>query len=321
MKEILAAYAVLPDLEPDEISGCLKCSNIDALLKQVSAKPPRRTGHMTRYACVGAQSCLNQVDGDKIERDRIGIFLGTALGNVTESILVQKQIFTEADQHPSPIKFSTSLSNMSAFHVAALTGISGPNMVISQNEASFEGAILSAQLFSESDDIDYALVGGVDCCFGTAQQLAQYYDFPEETLFGEGSGWILLGRDASLSLGEILDIRLMHRFPEKGETDAETRLVNYLVELISRNRDAQEPVRILPGLRIERSMIETLSNALSNVQPMAYLDQTGIYPTAAASGIADIISRTHDPGLYVHLALGSMNRFSAILFRLKNTQG
>ncbi len=317
MKEILAAYAVLPDTKVDEISGCLKCGRIDALLKQEFSKPPRRIGQMTRFACVGAAACLKRYEGEKIEKSRIGIFLGTALGNTTESILVQKQIFTEDDQLPSPIKFSASLSNMSAFFAAAVTGIKGPNILISQNEYSFEGAILSAQLCGESDDVDYALVGGADCCFGTKQQLGQYFGFPEDTLFGEGTGWILLGRDSGRSLGEILDVKIFNRFATKKELDPSSGFATCIFELVQKHRCSGEAVRILPGVRIEQSTIQQLVESLPGAKALSYLDQTGIYPTAVASGIANIISKAHEPGLYLHLAKCCREQISAMAFRLK----
>jgi hypothetical protein len=50
----------------------------------------------------------------------------------------------------------------------------------------------------------------------------------------------------------------------------------------------------------------------------AYLNKTGIYPTAVAGGIADLICNSRDEGLYVHIARNNKNRAAMTIFRLRH---
>ncbi len=317
MRAILAAYAILPDREPNESTGRLSFSNLDGLKKRILDAPPRRMGRMTKYACIGAVACLKEADRNTIPAGKLGVFHGSALGNINETHQVQKQIFTLSNQLPSPIKFSASLSNMSSHFVAVLTGAKGPNLVVAQDELSFEGAVLSALLAGDIGDIDFALTGGTDCCFGTQQELSNALNFPEQTLFGEGSGWILLGRNSSASLGEVVDIKIGNSLGALSESDGATTYRKYLVDLINDYRQNQEDIYVVPGLRVDRSQFEGIVDSLSPAKSIEYLNKTGVYPTAAANGIADIISCSHAPGLYVHLAKSGLGQIAIMLFRLK----
>jgi len=270
---------------------------------------------MTKFACVGAVNCLNSYKQRSLDEEYLGVFFGTALGNMKESHLVQRQIFTEPDGMPSPIKFSTSLSNISAFYVAAASGAKGANQVISQNEFSFEGALLSALLFDYKNRPYHSLVGAADCCFGTRHLHGQYMGFPEDSDFGEGTGWLLLGKEADHSLGQILDIRFVQF--EEPETLGKKNL-REITATIGNYRKEDESVFILPGLRIEDYLLNRITDSVSQVSIIPFLKKTGIYPTASAAGIADLISQPHSSGLYLHLAKNSGNRAAITVFRLNN---
>ncbi len=312
MQEILASYSILPDIDclDDDETGCRTFSRIDALLKETLVKPPRRLGHMTKFACAGAVNCLKGSQQQTIPGEALDVFFGTGLGNMQESNLVQRQIFTEPDEMPSPIKFSTSLSNISAFFVAATSGAKGANQVISQNEFSFEGALLSSLLFDNTDRTSYSLVGAADCCFGSRQLHGQYMDFPYETDFGEGTGWLLLGKETDDSLGQILDVRFVP-FGSKKKLAEITNIVKSF-------RKGDEPVVILPGLRIDDQLLNRISTVLPQISIIPYLNKTGIYPTAAAAGIADLIAQPHSPGLYLHLAQNIRKKTAVTVFRLNS---
>jgi hypothetical protein len=315
LNQILAAYAILPDPDPDLLTGNLGYQNLKKLKKQVLPKAPRRLGHMSQFATIGAAACLQKTDEAKIVRDRLGVFHGSALGNINEVYTVQKQIFLEPEHLPSPIQFSVSLSNMSSFFAAVVTGAMGPNQVVSQGELSFEGALLAAIVSGEINDIDFALVGGTDCFFGSKRETAHCLGYSENTVFGEGTGWLLLGRDPEGSLGEIIDIE---QFYVENVTDHDNLsfLSKYIIDIASRHRHKGESVWIIKGLRVEQRTIADIVKQIPESSVIEYLEKTGIYPTAAAAAIADLISMTPEPGLYFHIAQNGMKQAGLISFRI-----
>ncbi len=315
MRDILSAFAVLPDSDPDEKTGRRTCRNLDEIKKQVLVKAPRRIGYMTKYACIGAVGCLKNLNQPDNRESILGIFHGSALGNITETHVVQQQIFKEENQLPSPIRFSMSLSNMSSFNIAVLTGARGPNMLISQDELSFEGAMMSSFLAADSRSIDMGLIGGTDCCFGTNQELSNALNIPIDTSFGEGTGWLLLGKGSTDSLGKILDVRLFRFVNNEDSTEV---FFQRIQKVMNDFREEQEPVFILPGLRIESILLERLSKSIPKAHFVHYLEKTGIYPTAAAAGIADIVNNAHPSGLYLHLAQSKGNQAAIMIFRLNS---
>jgi len=315
LRDILSAFAILPDSNPDAETGRRTCRNLEDIKMQVLAKAPRRIGYMTKYACIGAVGCLKNWNQAGNEGKTLGIFHGSALGNINETHIVQQQIFKEENQLPSPIRFSMSLSNMSSFNIAVLTGARGPNILISQDELSFEGAMLSSCLAFESQSIEMSLIGGTDCCFGTNRELSNALGLSEETAFGEGTGWLLLGRDSDHSLGEFLDVR-MFRFANN--EDLSEVFLEEIQKAMDLFKEEQESVFILPGLRIDCAFVEELSNSFPKVHMVHYLEKTGIYPTASAAGIADIINSAHPSGLYLHLAQDKGNQAAIMIFRLNN---
>ena len=321
MRAILAAYGILPDPEPDESTGHLLYRDLNKLQKQILVSPPRRMGYTTKYACIGAVACLNKRDNIPIPGERLGVFHGSALGNIRETYQVQKDIFTLTDNLPSPIKFSASLNNMSSFFVAVLVGAKGPNIIVSQDELSFEGALLSAMLASDGGDIDYALVGGTDCSFGTRQELSTSLRFSEETVFGEGTGWMLLGPDSDSSLGEVVEVKVLNNLGTMDGSNKSKQLQQYVIDRINFNRQNYEDIYLIPGLRIDPPLIGGIADSFSKTQVIHYLDKTGTYPTAVANGLADVISHAHDPGLYVHLVISGLGQISVLIIRLKGFDG
>ena len=312
MTSILAAFALLPD--PTENTGCadLICSDLEALERRFVARRPRRAGRMTRMACVGASGCLAGYDHGETFGKRLGVFHGTALGNLQETCDVVRQVVEEPDQLPSPIRFSCSMSNMSSFFVAQVTGARGPNLLVSQGVLSFEGALLAAVLAQEVGECEHVLVGATDGSLSSREEYVTTLGCPAATCLGEGSGWLLLGPESPGACGDLLHVELL-----PGGCGDETA---WAVEVAGRCRDLahrEEPIRIMPGTGITQEDSRALLALLPGARLQPYLDETGLYPTASAAGLAARLAHPRRAATYAHVARNDERQSSLTLIRVR----
>ncbi len=307
MKQVLAAFALYPDSRQDPMDDDLECRDLAALEREFVPRRPRRVGRMTRMACIGASACRQRHTQAEIPADRLGLFHGTALGNLRETHEVFHQVVGQPEELPSPIRFSCSLSTVSAFFAAQVTGARGPNLLVSQGDFSFEGALLSAVSSGELGEVDFALVGATDGICASRDEHLAVLGYSPETRLGEGSGWLLLGRDAEGALGELAHVELL---PKSGSW------VSAVEERIRGFRSAEEPLWVMPGLRVDAEQTESLIQRLPGARLKGYLGRTGFYPTAAACGLAGLFSDAPEPGFYAHVVQNETGRVALTLLRL-----
>jgi len=157
----------------------------------------RKIGRFIKLALCGAITAV-QRSGLTLPKDRTAVVLGTGIGNS-----IDLAGFTEAtlggptELFPSPIQFANGTGNAGAFYVAEALGLTGPVLAVSQDDVSFECALLAARDLLQAGDVDFALVGGVDVLFGTDAAQRERMRLPDELSvpLSEGSGWLLLERN------------------------------------------------------------------------------------------------------------------------------
>ncbi len=155
----------------------------------------RRIGSYVKLAQVGAQSCLASVPGARLKGARIGVFMGSGLGNTEVSVPLAEGILHAEKPWCSPMAFAGSVGNAAAFYVARSLELMGPNLTVSQEELSFEAALLEGVLALAEGTVDLALVGGVDVR-ETAREEEHRARLDAVGVAGEpaaGAGWVLLG--------------------------------------------------------------------------------------------------------------------------------
>ena len=172
----------------------------------------RKIGRFIKLALAGAAVAVKHAGLKELPARRTGIFLGTGLGNLAD--LVPFVISLYDGSIPSPIQFANSVGNSGAFYVAQAYGVEGPVQAISQDEVSFEAAVVNAALLLEAGEIDLALVGGVDVFVAPlSDHLARIgRDAAElsEASLAEGAGFWVLSRKRSGSIAELIDASLSH---------------------------------------------------------------------------------------------------------------
>ncbi len=186
---------------------------LDPLVEQLLGRRLRKVGRFIKLSLCGALSALRDPLLPSGSRERVGVFLATGLGNLLDLISFSEAALGGGQSFPSPTQFANSLGNSAAFYVAQALEISGPVLAVSQDELSFEAAVINAWALLEANEIDLALVGGVDidCPAAEDQRTRMGFEPEGDVTPGEGSAWLVLERASAGSTAIIEDVRLGNR--------------------------------------------------------------------------------------------------------------
>ncbi|MBT3290917.1 MAG: beta-ketoacyl synthase [Victivallales bacterium] len=165
----------------------------------------RRVDRFSRLAMLGICQAL---DGVEVDRDRLGLIVGTGYGALTTTFKFLDTVIEEGDALASPIMFSNSVHSAALSNASICLGIRGPGLTVSQFELSVHSALLSACQWLAQGVVDAVVCGGVDeyhpvvgYCrdrfFADANQgPVAPLDFARQSaVVGEGAGFLLIGRD------------------------------------------------------------------------------------------------------------------------------
>jgi 3-oxoacyl-[acyl-carrier-protein] synthase II len=224
-------------------------------------KALRRIDHYTRMALLGAFMALD--DARCTDRQRLGIIVATGYGATCNTFDFQDSLLNHRDPCGSPTKFSNSVHNAAAAHIAIFLKAMGPNLSLSHFDMSMPSALATAVQWLAEKRVDTVLVGGVD---EFCKVLGYYYYFrdtpssqkwfPPQTppsnyeIVGEGACFFVLKRegDGDNAYGSIEAVR-MGRFngrdPERPRNAAYIIAADGYSECDHRYRDwltAGEPV-------------------------------------------------------------------------------
>jgi hypothetical protein len=306
---VIAASYIGPSLVPDQdlLWNEQKLPlNTDDLVAAVMGQPMRRAGRFIKMVCCGALACLKKLPPDYLKEKKAGIFLATGLGNVDEILPFITQVFKHEGGFPSPNQFANSVSNAAAFFLARISEIKGIVLTISDEELSFESALWLAQSYLESGEIDLALVGGCDVFTPTIEEYRERMNLTPGNSrllpMGEGSSWLLLGREKERKIGEILAVEmnkegdLLKNFSANG--NILKKLEDFAVLLPADKHLSEMSSRFfLPGFRVNEVATELWKNKSWEIHD--YLPHCGIHHTAVAFGIAHALQKNKS-ALFVH---------------------
>ncbi len=266
-------------------------------VKEIVGVPLRQASHLVELAAVGSQLCLKRLPYPAPENT--AVYLGTGLAEVRKNEAVFRQVMPPGPGLASPFDFINAANNMAAFYVAKLGNFRARNLTVTQEEFSFEWALHLAAADLRAGEYRQVLIGGVDenshPRIGHLRRIALRDDQP----MGEGSGWLVLSAAAERACGELIEVKHVARGTEPVQT---------LRDAVRIWRRPEEPLTLLPGLRIEAAEVEQLAAALPGLRVQDYLGFCGGYHTAAAFGIAALFDAPAAPGLFLHLNRDSSGR-------------
>lgn len=99
---------------------------------------------------------------DEAARHRSAIVVGSQFGNQRETVRYTRRVLDEGLGAGSPLLFPNLVLNAPAGYAAIELGWTGPNLTVSNHEASGEAALAAAAELIASGACDRAIAGGVD---------------------------------------------------------------------------------------------------------------------------------------------------------------
>ncbi len=103
-----------------------------------------------------------RLDDGTVPPQRMGIVVGSALGNISESVQYLERLFTKGPALASPMMFPNLVLNAPASHAAMEIGCTGVNLTVSQGEISGEHAVALGCELIRAGRADVVLAGGGD---------------------------------------------------------------------------------------------------------------------------------------------------------------
>ncbi|MFO7570612.1 MAG: beta-ketoacyl synthase N-terminal-like domain-containing protein [Smithellaceae bacterium] len=288
---VIAAGYLGPSLAPNQDVAWDEAGlphSPDDLVQKMMGQPMRRAGRFIKLVCCGALACLQNAPKEALQDKKVGIFLATGLGNIDEILPFITQVFKHDGGFPSPNQFANSVSNAAAFFLARVCEVKGVVLTISQEEHSFESALWLAQSYLEAGDIDLALVGGCDVFTPSVDDYRERMDLKPDNArllpMGEGSSWLLMGRQGDAGIGRLDTVILNSHDVAPESLSCPLNVINQCESAVAFAQAAAEQKILLPGFRLITSADPQFSSAGWDMDD--YLPHCGISPTAAAYGIA-----------------------------------
>lgn len=274
-------------------------------VKEIVGVPLRQASHLVEMAAIGSQLCLKRLAVAAPENT--AVYVGTGLAEVRKNEAVFRQVMPPGPGMASPFDFINAANNMAAFYAAKLGNFRARNLTVSQEDFSFEWALQLATSDLRTGDYRQALVGGVDENSLPRANHLRRIALRDDQPMGEGSGWLLLSVAAEHARGELIEIKCL--------TPAAS-FISTMQTGVPVWRGAQEPITLLPGLRMEATEIAKLLQAVPELQVQNYLAWCGGFHTAAACGMAALFDAPVQPGLFIHVNRDSSGRHMLCVLRV-----
>lgn len=134
----------------------------------------RRMGNLARYVVAAGRMAFDdgRLAAANVAPHRIGVVVGSALGDINDSIVYLEKLFTRGAAAASPLLFPNLVLNAPASYVAMEFGATGVNLTVSQAEISGELAVIQACEVIRAGRADVVLAGGGDELGGVVVETA-----------------------------------------------------------------------------------------------------------------------------------------------------
>lgn len=192
----------------------------------ISRKELKRLDSYVIYGLVATDEAqkMAQIDFDKINRERVGVLLGSGIGGMEEFEEQSRILWTKGPRRVSPFLIPKLISNMAAGHAAMMYKIYGPNFSVVSACASGAHAIGNAMTLIREDECDIIIAGASEAAItrlgiaGFANMKAitsSYNDAPEKASrpFDAHRDGFVMGEGAGVLVLESLEHALQRKAP------------------------------------------------------------------------------------------------------------
>lgn len=128
----------------------------------INKKELRRLDKFTQYAIASAKMAVedSKLDLDKVERNRMGVIIGSGIGGVETIEEQHKILLNKGNKRVSPFFVPMMIGNMAAGQVSIYLGAKGPNTNVCTACASGTHSIGDAFKLIQRGDADIMVAGG-----------------------------------------------------------------------------------------------------------------------------------------------------------------
>jgi len=184
--------------------------------EHISSIHLRRMDPVARMVVAAGRLALSDahLDLGTVEREDVGIVVGSAFGDASESAGYLERVFTRGPSLASPLVFPNLVLNAAGSYLAMDLEATGVNLTVSQGEVSGERAIMLGADMLQQGRAEIVLAGGADqlarIVFDayrraralSAQRGGEEWSSPYDTernglVLGEGAAMVVLERHAS----------------------------------------------------------------------------------------------------------------------------
>ncbi len=131
-------------------------------VQYMDAKQSKRTDRSVHLAACAAGQCLQDVPLDSMDRDRIGVVMGSGIGGICTFEVQHNILVKRGPGKVSPFFIPMMISNMSAGYLSIAHGLKGPNFTTVSACASGGNAIADAYMLIKAGYADAMLTGGTE---------------------------------------------------------------------------------------------------------------------------------------------------------------
>lgn len=124
----------------------------------VELRKLRRAEQISKNVLLCAFRALEQAQIKDAAKANLGISLAMGAGALESTLKFMDSIVEDGDELSSPTAFASSVHNSTALFLSMFLGIHGPCVVTGQLDASFAGALLTAQQFLAKKMCEQVLV-------------------------------------------------------------------------------------------------------------------------------------------------------------------
>jgi 3-oxoacyl-[acyl-carrier-protein] synthase II len=157
-------------IELDQPVGAAELPILGAPVRDFQAKDfissvrLRRMDKLSRMIVAASRMALDDAGNvlDETAAEDVGVVVGSAVGDVSESVVNLDRIFAKGPAFASPMLFPNLVLNAPASYVAMELGLTGSNLTVAHGETSGEEAIRLGCDLIRAGRADVVLAGGGD---------------------------------------------------------------------------------------------------------------------------------------------------------------
>jgi 3-oxoacyl-[acyl-carrier-protein] synthase II len=178
-------------------------------------KDSKRTDRVVHFAIAAARQAVAGINFDALDRDRIGVVIGSGIGGITTFEQQHANMLKRGPNKVSPFFIPMMISDMTSGYVSIALNLRGPNFTTVSACASGGNAIADAFLIIRAGLADAILTGGSEAAitpmsfagFCSAKAMTRRNDDPEHASrpFDAGRDGFVMGEGAGILMVEDLE--------------------------------------------------------------------------------------------------------------------